>query len=68
MDGDLAASTDAQSGALMHADTQLVMGAYKDQDEFYPLEGMLHEVAVYDRAISAAQWKRKSNRSCAAGN
>ncbi|MGI9239407.1 MAG: LamG domain-containing protein, partial [Verrucomicrobiales bacterium] len=52
IDGEVAASTDA-SGAIAYPDVaQLTIGAYRDQDEFYPMQGKLRTVRIRDKAMA----------------
>lgn len=52
VDGKLANQSDAQSGPIHYPPTAIYeLGSYHDDNEDYRLEGMLHEVAVYDRVL-----------------
>ncbi len=67
VDGRLAASSQEQRGPIQYSDGgPYVLGAYRDKDENFPLEGMMHEIRVYDRALSAEelskQYRRKAQR------
>ena len=54
MDGKLVGSSDDQSGDIHYPPSgAYTIGAYQDDNESFPLEGMLHEVVVYRRALSA---------------
>ena len=56
VNGELAAESAEQNGAIRYPDqTAYEIGAYRDSDEYYPLEGLLHEVRLYGRALSAAE-------------
>jgi outer membrane protein assembly factor BamB len=59
VDGEEAGHNGAQKGNINYPPQALfVIGAYRDKDENYPLEGKLHEVRIYDRALSAAEIKK----------
>jgi hypothetical protein len=65
VNGKLAASSAAQSGDLDYPPRAFYqIGAYRDDDEYYRLTGLLHEVRVWKRALTAAEvvgrYKEKS--------
>ncbi|MDP6419553.1 MAG: FlgD immunoglobulin-like domain containing protein [Candidatus Krumholzibacteria bacterium] len=56
VDGQAVASSGEQSGFIDYAsDGDYVIGAYQDDDEFFPLDGRLSDARVYARALSAAE-------------
>lgn len=55
VNGALAASSTAQNGPIDYLPAPYVIGAYQDDNEFYPLNGGVHEVCVYDRTLSATE-------------
>ena len=55
VNGRLDASSSAQSGDIAYADATFVAGAYEDDNEFYPLDGALHELRLYDEVLSEAR-------------
>ncbi|MFP6739550.1 MAG: LamG-like jellyroll fold domain-containing protein [Planctomycetota bacterium] len=55
VNGRLDASSSEQSGDIEYADATFVAGAYEDDNEFYALDGSLHELKLYNTALSAAQ-------------
>lgn len=56
VNGKLDAESTEQSGPILYPETApFVLGAYKDDDEFYPLRGRLRDVALYDLAAKA-EW------------
>ena len=55
VNGRLDASSSEQSGDIEYADATFVAGAYEDDNEFYALDGSLHELKLYDTALSGAQ-------------
>ncbi len=60
VDGKLAKSSQAQSGDIdypPHAFYEI--GGYRDDDEFYRTAGAIHEVCVFDRALSAEEIARR---------
>jgi len=64
VDGRESASSTAQKGHINYPPQAFYeIGAYHDKDENYPLTGMIQEVRIYDRALSAdevqAGWKSK---------
>lgn len=58
VDGQLAAKSTSQSGDIAYPEEGFYeIGAYRDDNEFYRVTGLLHEVRVYDRALSAEEVK-----------
>ena len=55
VNGKLSNSTTEQSGDIDYADADLVIGAYKDDNEHFPLNGAIHSVRIYDRTLSPAE-------------
>ncbi|MFC1757721.1 PQQ-binding-like beta-propeller repeat protein [Planctomycetota bacterium] len=56
VDGKLVGQSDEQNGDIHYPPSGVyVIGAYQDDNENFPLEGRLHEVVVYNRALSAAE-------------
>ncbi|MEM7453234.1 MAG: PQQ-binding-like beta-propeller repeat protein [Planctomycetota bacterium] len=54
VNGSLAASSREQSGPLFcEGNLHFAIGAYKDENELYPLQGALHEVRIYATALDA---------------
>jgi len=41
-----------QPGNIDYADAYYSIGAYKDDDEFFPMDGDIHEVRVYDTVLT----------------
>lgn len=67
VNGEPAAESDEQSGdVVMPASGVVALGAYHDDDENFPLSGMLHEAAIVYRAYSptevAQRYAAKRNR------
>jgi len=59
VNGLLAGESTAQTGEVkLPTGTPLSMGDYHNGAEFYPLRGALHEVRVYDQALSEKQIRR----------
>ncbi|MEM8671359.1 MAG: PQQ-binding-like beta-propeller repeat protein [Planctomycetota bacterium] len=62
VNGKLAAVTTAQSGPLLtDQKSQLIVGAYKDKDEHYPLRGFLKRAAIFRGALSSAEVKERAS-------
>ncbi len=59
VDAALAATSDAQSGPIAQADSWLAIGAYQDDNELYLLDGAVHSVRLYDRALSDAEVRER---------
>lgn len=60
INGELEVTSDAQQGDINYPPkAEFVIGAYLDDDEFFPLKGALNEVRIYDRALSAAAIARE---------
>lgn len=56
VDGDqLAESTEQQGDVLMPPSAKLAIGGYLDDNENYPLQGRLQQVAIYRQALSETQ-------------
>ncbi|MCE9546366.1 MAG: hypothetical protein K8T25_12710 [Planctomycetia bacterium] len=56
VNGLLVGESKAETGAVvLPTDTPLSIVDYHDGAEFYPLRGMLHEVTVYNQALSEAE-------------
>jgi len=56
VDGEKSGSSAAQKGAINYPPQAFFeLAAYKDKDEDFPMEGMLQEVRLYDRSLSAAE-------------
>jgi outer membrane protein assembly factor BamB len=56
IDGTLAASS-AVTGKVVRPDipTPFVLGAYKDKDEFFPMQGRVRQVRIHDTALAPAE-------------
>lgn len=55
VDGTLDGESKEQQGAVLHADFgRPVLGAYRDKDEHYPLDGRLGRVTIQPRALTPA--------------
>ncbi len=50
----VATSTEPQGDIWLPANGVLALGAYRDDNEFYRLQGALHSLAIYDRVLSSA--------------
>jgi len=54
VDGEIQAESKEQSGKIAYPDhAAFALGAYKDDNEFYPLHGQLESVNIWDRTLSA---------------
>lgn len=54
VNGDLKAATDVQAGDILYPDSAWFgLGAYRDGDEDYRLNGQIDEVALYERTLSS---------------
>jgi len=59
VDGRLAAKSTTQAGNISYPPQAFYeMGAYHDKDEYYRLRGAIHEVRVYQRAVTANEVSR----------
>ena len=59
VNGSLAASTNNETGPISYSDQCFfTIGAYRDGNENFPLNGALHEVRIYSKAISASDVTR----------
>lgn len=53
VDGQLAATSKTQSGPIQYPpNAPLVVGAYEDENEFYPLKGAVEQASIWNRALS----------------
>lgn len=58
VNGALDAQSNEQSGPVLQAEaTPLVLGAYTDSNESYPMTGRLHSGAIYHEALSPGQMR-----------
>lgn len=56
VDGQLVGESDEQRGLIDYpANAFYQVAAYRDDDEFFVAEGMIHEVRLYDRALGAEE-------------
>ena len=63
VDGELAGTSDQQAGPIAHAPSGwLALGAYRDDNEVYPVTGALGHVAIYRGAMSAEQVAERYER------
>ena len=55
VDGRLAGKSAAQQGEIAYPEkAPFVVGAYEDENEFYPLKGAIEQASVWDRSLSEA--------------
>jgi len=47
VNGQPIASSTAQSGPILYAPAPYVIGAYQDDNEFFPMDGYVREASVY---------------------
>ncbi|MBC8356496.1 MAG: PQQ-binding-like beta-propeller repeat protein [Planctomycetes bacterium] len=60
VDGEIAASSEQQSGDILYPPkTWLDIGAYHDDNDFYPMAGKIAEVSIYGRAVSGSDVRRQ---------
>lgn len=58
VNGKLDAETDQQSGSILYPDrAPLMLGAYRDDNEFYGHRGRIREIALYD-LVATPKWIR----------
>ncbi len=63
IDGELIGSSKARSGDILYPeDGQLMIGAFKDQDEFYPFTGNIAEVRLWNKVRTKEEIKANINR------
>jgi len=55
VDGRLDAVTSRRRGDIDYAAARLTLGAYRDDDELFPLHGRIHEIRLYDKALSSQE-------------
>jgi len=60
VNGEVSGESFVQSGPLLYSERHTVtVGAYKDTNEDYRLNGALHEVALYDEALKLPEIQRR---------
>jgi len=59
VNGELSASSKAQKGDLLYTPADLMIGAYKDDDEFNCMDGALNLVRLYDTALTADEVRER---------
>ncbi len=63
VDGKPMGQSETQSGPIDYPPSGVfVMGTYQDQDERFPMQGQLHEVSLYSRALSPEEIQRQFQR------
>ncbi|HIL73062.1 MAG TPA: methyltransferase domain-containing protein, partial [Verrucomicrobia bacterium] len=50
-------------GTIDYSPAAFVIGCYLDDNEFYPLEGFISEVRLYNRALTSQQVRTRYNRT-----
>ncbi len=66
VNGSLAANSTSETGPISYADRRyFTIGAYRDSNESYPLDGALQEVRIYSTALSATDVARAFRESAA---
>ena len=61
VDGELKATSTSQKGPIAYPkNAYFDIGVYHDDNEFYKTKGLLHEVCVYDRALSEKEIAAKA--------
>lgn len=56
LNGTLSASSDEEQGPISYANKRFfTVGAYKDANESYPLKGALHEIRIFQNALTAEE-------------
>jgi len=59
VDGELAASSKDQQGDILYPPNAVFeIGAYHDDNEYYRMQGAIHEVRIFKRALSASEIKK----------
>ena len=59
VNGQLSASSSAQSGPIDYLPSTFMIGAYKDDNEEYKWKGAIHEVAVLGQVLSASEVQQR---------
>lgn len=54
-------SSSQRRGAIDYSPATFVIGGYLDDNEFYPLEGFISGVRIYDRALTSQQIRTRYN-------
>ena len=54
-------SNSNRRGSIDYSPATFVIGCYLDDNEFYPLEGFISEVRLYNRALSSQQVRNRYN-------
>ena len=67
VNGRLESWSKVQRGDVLYPPTAMLeIGAYRDDDEFFRLEGLLHDVSIYDSALSEPEIAEQYNEKAAA--
>lgn len=67
IDGKLAATSKEQSGSIRYPPTGVYsIGSYQDDNESFPLDGMIHEVVVHNRALSESEISTRYDKKASA--
>lgn len=62
VDGKRNATSSEQTGPIAYPPmARYVIGSYQDENEFYPLSGQIHRVAVFDQGLSEQQVAQRFN-------
>lgn len=56
-------SSSNRRGSIDYSPAAFVIGCYLDDNEFYPLEGFISEVRLYNRALTSQQIRNRYNRT-----
>ncbi len=65
VDGSLAKESEVQSGAILYPKrAKFVLGAYRDDNEHYPIKGQMRSVALWSKALTASQIKSRYKANC----
>ena len=56
-------SSSKRRGLIDYSPATLVIGSYLDDNEFFPLEGFISGVRLYDRALTSQQVRNRYNRT-----
>ncbi len=59
VDGELVETSGARSGDIDYADASFTLGAYVDDNEFWGMDGKIHEANLYDTTLGSEEIREK---------
>jgi len=63
VNGELEATSTQRNGPIQYAEAWWRIAGYKDDNEVYPFHGQLHEIAIYDAALTTDQIRARFDQT-----